>query len=89
MENEKKKPFVGIDHGTGRIDLTHLKNNLSVLRPVEIHHKSDGSIKNGLSFCIVMMEWPVLGMPRHVSGEISLEMLNNGLNDIGYTIIKK
>lgn len=79
-----EKAFKAFNHGTGKIDLSNHKG-LSVMRPVEIHHKEDGSITNEPSFAIVMVapyEYPIVG-------EISLKMLNDGLNKIGYEIVKK
>ncbi len=88
MTDEKKqKPFQGIDHGTKKIDLGHLfKGNKSTYigRPTEIHHKADGAIGDKPSFCIVMV-----GHTAVMAGEISLNMLNDGLNDIGYEIVCK
>ena len=54
------------------------------MRPVEIHLKEDGSKANEPSFCIVMTDFN-----NQVAGEISLEMLNDGLADIGYEIINR
>lgn len=79
-----EKAFKAFDHGTGRIDLTK-HEGLKMMRPVEIHHKQDGSVKDEPSFAIVMTS----PFSSPVVGEISLEMLNDGLNEIGYEIIRK
>lgn len=80
-----EKPFKGINHGTGQIDLTHHKE-IEEFSPVEIHLKEDGSLKNEPSFAIVLTS-PY--SRTQVFGQISLEMLNEGLDDVGYEIIKK
>lgn len=54
------------------------------MRPVEIILKEDGSLKDEPVFVIVMTH-PVRDP---VAGQISLEMLNEGLADIGYKLIK-
>ncbi|HDZ15066.1 hypothetical protein LCGC14_0501170 [marine sediment metagenome] len=79
------KAFIAIDHGTSGIDLRHLgKLNLIIARPIEIHHKSNGDLEDKPSFCIVMASSMIT-----VAGEISLKMLNDGLADIGYKIVRK
>jgi len=79
-----EKAFKAINHGTGKINLSnHIL--LKTMRPVEIHLKEDGSSKNEPSFAIVMIS----PFDRPVVGEITLEMLNDGLKDIGYELIKK
>ena len=87
---KENKAFVGINHGKGKIDLTKHNsdgrfNNVTEMKPIEIHLKEDGSVKDEPSFAIVMKN--VFGAV--VYGQISLEMLNEGLADIGYKIIKK
>lgn len=78
------KPFKGINHGTGQIDLTHHKE-IEEFHPVEIHLKDDGSLKNEPSFAIVLTSQY---SRTQVVGQISLEMLNEGLADVGYKIVK-
>lgn len=78
------KAFKAFDHGTDNVDLRSL-GGMRLMRPVEIHHKADGSLKNEPSFTIVMKG----SLDFMVAGEISLEMLNEGLNEIGYQIIKE
>ena len=77
-----KKDFTGFDHKKKQMDLRGL-GDVKVLKPTQIHHKENGSLKNEPSFAIVME-----GVLITVVGEISLEMFNKGLNDIGYEIIK-
>lgn len=78
------KPFKGISHGTGPINLTHLSDT-DQFRPVEIHLKENGSLKDEPSFAIILTS-PY--SKKAIVGQISLEMLNDGLADIGYTIFK-
>lgn len=94
------KPFKAFDHGTGQIDLRHHEVKMLELRPLEIHHKSNGTITNGPIFGIVM------GIPKSdispedraipevknapmIYGQLSLEMWNEALEELGYQIIKK
>lgn len=79
-----EKAFKSYDHRKGKIDLTHHKSIIT-MRPTEIHHKEDGSKTDEPSFCIVMTS----PFSPTVAGEISLEMLNDGLSDIGYEIVRK
>lgn len=81
---EKKKAFKAIDVGNGTIVVSGY-GNVQQMLPVEIHHKADGSITNKPSFCIVM----TAPFKQTVCGQISLEMLNAALSDIGYELIKK
>lgn len=78
-----KKPFIAVDHGNNKIDLSHLQGRAFEFRPVEIHHKADDSVKDQPSFTIVMKHGY-----SNVYGQISLEMLNEALQDIGYRVIK-
>lgn len=78
------KAFKAFNHGKDKIDLRHHKGIIE-MKPVEIHHKEDGSIKDEPSFCIVMTH----PFSPTVGGEISLEMLNDALADIGYEVIRK
>lgn len=79
-----KKPFQGINVGKNQIDLTQY-DTVTQFKPIEIHHKQDGDINDQPSFTLVMTH-PV-GMTA--IGQISLEMFNEGLADIGYEIVKK
>ncbi len=77
------EPLKAFNHGTKPIILEH---NAIAARPTEIHYKSDGAVGDKPSFAIVME-------PRipHIKivGELSLEMLNNALQEIGYEIKKQ
>lgn len=78
------KAFKAFDWGTGEIDLRHHRGIIP-LRPIEIHHKADGTLTGEPSFCIVMTDL----ISGTAFGEISLAMLNEGLADLGYEIVKK
>ena len=78
------KAFIAVNHGTGPIDLRHL-GAADEMRPTEIHLKEDGAIGDKPSFTIVMT---ALGRTPKF-GQLSLEMLNEALNELGYEIIKK
>ena len=78
------KPFNGFNHGTDNVDLRHYKN-ITIMKPIEIHLKEDGSITDEPSL-VVVLENSIQN--NYVAGEISLEMLNNGLSDIGYKLVK-
>lgn len=80
-----KKAFKGINHGKDQIDLRHLEKALE-LRLIEIHHKENGSTKDEPSFVIVMTGTKYI--PGTVYGQITLDMFNKGLADIGYKIEK-
>lgn len=80
-----KKAFKGINHGKEQMDLRHLGKALE-LRPIEIHHKENGSTKGEPSFVIVMIGTKYI--PGTVYGQITLDMFNEGLADIGYKIEK-
>jgi len=84
----EEKPFKAFDHGVGQVDLTHIESKLMELRPMEIHHKENGTLTGGPTFTLVL---GVPNMPQipKVFGQISVEMLNDALKDIGYEIIKK
>lgn len=77
----KTKPFIGINHGTGPIKLVGPSTEL---RPTEIHLKEDGAVGDKPSVAIVMRD--IFG--EFVMGQLSLEMWNEGLKDIGYKIVK-
>lgn len=81
--SDNTKPFQGFDWGTSQIKMNR---PVTVMRPIEIHHKADGSVKDEPSFAIVMTNENI---NASVCGEISLEMFNEGLKDIGYEIVKR
>lgn len=72
--------FKGFNHNDIRI-LKHCAPGREFWEytPIEIHYKPDQQ-----SFCIVMIN----ETRTVIYGQISLEMLNQGLSDIGYKIIK-
>ena len=78
------KAFKAFNHGTGPVDLRHL-GAADEMRPTEIHLKEDGALDDKPSFTIVMT---ALGRTPKF-GQISLRMLNEGLNELGYEIVKK
>jgi hypothetical protein len=78
------KSIKAVNHGLGKIDLKEIqKTSLLVeLVPVELHHKEDGDLDDKPSFCIVLKSQP--GM--HFYGQISLRMLDEAMNQLGYSI---
>lgn len=88
MSNETKHAnqfFKGFNHGKNKIDLSKFNlHHVVAMMPTEIHLKENGSFDGKESFTIVF-EKPF----QVVVGEITLQMLNQGLSDIGYEIIKK
>lgn len=75
------KPFKAYNHGKGRIDLRDL-GKINLMRPTEIHLKEDGDVEDNPSFAIVMED--LVSLP--VVGELSLKMLNEALQEIGYEL---
>lgn len=77
--------FKGFNHKNGKVDLNKFNDTPTVvaMRPTEIHLKENGSADNKESFVIVF-ERPF----QMAYGEITLQMLNQGLSDIGYKIVK-
>lgn len=75
-----------VNHGTGQVDLRHLEDTGLVpmeMRPSELHLKEDGTKTNGPSFTLVLERGPM-----RVYGQVSLDMLNEALGELGYTIIQ-
>ena len=82
--SEEPKDLIAIDHGKHKIDLSHLKaTHIVDFLPTELHHKEDGDLNNEPSSCFVL-ERP--SNDTAIIGQISLKMLNEGLNEIGYRI---
>lgn len=77
------EPFRGINHGTEKIDLTHLGRPVRELRPTEVHLKENGALGEKPSLCFVLDDGLI-----PVVGQISVSMLNKGLADIGYKLVK-
>ena len=78
------KDFTAYNHGKGVIDLRDI-GSATQMMPTEIHLKEDGSLDNKPSFTIIL-EHP---LKKPVYGQITLEMLNDGLEDIGYKMVKQ
>ena len=78
------KDFKTIDHGTDKMDMRGLGYAVQV-RPTELHHKSDGAKDDSPSFAIVMQGRNM----APVVGQISLKMLNEAMEELGYSIIHK
>lgn len=76
------KEFIGIAWGTDKIKITTPGPAIEG-RPIEIHSKDDGTIDNRPSFAIVTE----VGNGFVIS-QISLDMFNGGLADIGYKLVK-
>ena len=80
MSEVQEKAFVGINVGKKPIVVD--KNTFQML-PVKIYLKENESITNKPSFALLMTcQNPDL----KVIGQLSLEMLNEGLIDVGYQI---
>jgi hypothetical protein len=56
------------------------------LRPTRLELKEDGAKDDTASFCL-LMEHPILSEMK-VYGQVSLEMLNTAMKELGYQIIK-
>lgn len=82
-EEKKSKPFNGYNHGVGPIPIMQ---GAAELRPVQVHLKEDGAIGDKPSLAIVMIGNDGVSV---AFGQISVEMMNKGLADIDYTMVKK
>lgn len=79
------KEFKAFNHGTGPIVLAQHNNNLVMqAKPTELHLKENGTLNNGPSFAIVMEDY----YRNRIIGQVSLDMLKEALNEIGYDIVK-
>lgn len=72
------------DWGKEKIEAGEQYHQLIHMRPVEIHHKADGTLDDGPVFCFVFA-LPAIN-DYAVYGQISLEMLNRSLGRLGYQI---
>jgi hypothetical protein len=72
------------NHGKGKIAINEDYGPIIQFRPTELHLKEDGSLTNEPSFAVVMTRPDAKGK---AVGQISLEMLNEALGELGYTII--
>ena len=85
------KPLKTLNWGKLKIDFSSSRYHyIQEMRPTEIHLKEDGSINNKPSFAIVMSRDEIGAEEYHypIYGQISLEMLNEGLKELGYEIVK-
>lgn len=92
MATNQEKPIKTFNVGKGLIDLRHLKPAFGFclppveVRPIEIHLKEDGSLNDGPSLCIVNSD--MQKSPTFFFSQVSIEMLNSALKEIGYSINK-
>lgn len=92
MAANQEKPIKTFNVGKGQIDLRHLKPAFGYclppveVRPIEIHLKEDGTLDDGPSLCIVNSD--MQKTPTFFFSQVSIEMLNNALKEIGYSINK-
>lgn len=85
--NIMAKDFEVFNWGKGQIDLSSKKyKTLVEFRPTELHMKENGSITNEPAFLFILEA--ITEAKFVVIGQISLEMLNGGLNELGYEIKK-
>ena len=84
MKAKEEKEFKTFNHGKDIIRLTSMPGKKIIEgMPTELHFKEDGALNNTPSFAIIIQD--VNG--NKVVGQISLQMLNEGLNELGYKII--
>jgi hypothetical protein len=69
--------------GTGPIEI---KGPATELRPTELYLKENGAIGDTASFAIVLTD-PFMPSTR-VFGQLTLVMLNEALNELGYRVVK-
>ena len=77
--------FVGENVKTGPIKMEN--NRTYQLRPVKLYLKEDGAKDDGASFAILMVDPYNHAAP--VIGQVSLDMWNKAMNEVGYEIVKK
>lgn len=80
----EKSNFIGFDHGNGKM-MINGEHGFIFAKPIELHLKRDGSIEDKESFAIVMEVFT----KQKIVGEISLKMLNEAFEDVGYKIVEK
>ena len=78
-----EKEFKAFNHGKGKIIIGEEVASFEAM-PIEIHLKEDGAVDDTPSFAIVMRS----RIGTNIIGQISLKMLNEGLADIGYKMVK-
>jgi hypothetical protein len=67
----------------GQADLTYLGKNVIQLRPEELHLLENGAKDESESFIIIMQRPGIAAF-----GQVSLKMLNEALDELGFRIIK-
>jgi len=82
---KEDKAFYGTSVGKGFIDFREYPSAYE-LRPTRVYVKEDGAINNQPSFAFLMEHPQGTSIAHPVFGQLSLAMLNDGLNDVGYTI---
>lgn len=76
------KEFRGINHGREKIGIS-VGPQFVEMKPTVIHLKEDGTLTDEPSLCIEMERGSAKAF-----GQISLKMFNDGLEDIGYKLVK-
>lgn len=71
-----------VNHGNNQIDLRHIGSTSVEARPTELHFNINGSVKDNPTLAIVMR----LPSGLNVFGQMSLETLEECLNELGYEI---
>lgn len=74
-----------VDWGEKQIDLRPIAFNSMEAMPVELHHKTNGSVDGKPSF-VMVMQTP---SKYNIFGQFSLETLKECLDELGYKIEKK
>jgi len=70
------------DWGTEPIDLSE-EQAVIEMKPVELHHKSNGEINDGASF-LILMRHP--SIPGSVVTQVSFNMLAEAMKELGYDL---
>jgi hypothetical protein len=69
------------DHEFDTLDVSHLDDVIEG-RPIELHHKKDGTVDDKPSFAIIIE----LPNGKNVVGQFSLKSLTECLNELGYDV---
>lgn len=77
-------PFTGHSWDDQIIFDRRMYGDIQVTAPVEVHYLPHGAINNGPSVAFVSVDLN----DNFYLGQISVEMLNRGLKDIGYKVVK-
>lgn len=78
---ETNKPFRGINFGKESIEIGPVNNEM---KPTLICLKEDGAIGDKPSLAILFESYG-----KKFIGQVSVDMFNEGLDDIGYKLVKK